>query len=142
MKAYLFGLSMMVCGILSAQKNMPIYFDFCNYYWKQPVVNDTTVIDVRYNDNICRLKIYMTNWKGTMNFRLMHKNDVLILEGKYINSLGILRNYITVRTNGLEGNSKVEIINFYRPLRNGLWRYYKDNQIEKEEKYLNGILIE
>jgi hypothetical protein len=65
---------------------MPIFIDVCNYYWENPTINDTIKLEARYNDSVFKLKVWMKTWKGAMSFQILSKNEVVILEGRYINS--------------------------------------------------------
>jgi hypothetical protein len=86
MKLYFLVLSFVICEFVNAQKRMPIFIDVCNYYWENPTINDSIKLEARYNDSVFKLKVWKTTWKGAMSFQILSKNEVVILEGRYINS--------------------------------------------------------
>ncbi|GAO44443.1 hypothetical protein [Flavihumibacter petaseus] len=124
---------------LSNSQNRPIYlleFD-CTI---QPIsASCNEKISAELEDGTS-LTVQLSDCKGRMHITQL-KNKIIVQEGDYINSLGLLRKYYT-RVDGISGKQSIRIFEYYQPLRNGTWRYYNDKgKLIKQQMFNKGIEV-
>lgn len=86
-----------------------------------------------------KMTIDLFDCKGRMSFKVFDSKGKLTLEGFYINSLDTLRKY-SIGKSAIDGSKKVEVINYFQPLPDGVWRYYKEGKIIKTIQYKGGLI--
>ena len=85
------------------------------------------------------LKIVLFDCRGRMHLECF-KNNKKIEEGDYINSLDILRKYIT-RVDGINGIQNIKVKEYYQPLRSGTWFFYDlKGKLLHKKIYKDGVL--
>lgn len=79
------------------------------------------------------INIKLLSCKGEMDVKI-YRNGLLQEKGKYINSLGLLKTYKTRTGYNPQKNgftSEIFISEYYQPLRNGTWTFYKNDSVQK-----------
>jgi hypothetical protein len=141
MKPLFISILVIFCVNAYPQKKLPVYFDVCNDYWRTPKLNEASSIDVLYYDKSCTLQIVLRTYQGSSYVKL-YRGDTLIVEGSYVNSLGILRGYSVSRTTDTVRNAEISLIEYYSPLKNGKWKFYQPSgQIAHTDLYDRGVFI-
>ena len=89
------------------------------------------------NGNIMHLKV--TDCKGSLVFRVQDlNNENLIVEGQYKNLFGVLTELVKISDEWGELIGYTEY-KYFRPLPEGIWKYYKEGKLEKIITYKNGV---
>ena len=84
------------------------------------------------------LKITLSDCKGQMHLEC-YKKGAKVEEGDYTNSLALLKKYVN-RIDGITGRLKIKTVEFYQPLRAGVWLFYdKKGCVIRKEIYVNGV---
>ena len=121
--------------VLAGFKSKGIYTIYIKEYnvYFSPVKGCNTQYEIKANDSIF-LKLKLYDCRGEMTVEAF-KNNILVEKGKYKNSLALLRSYGIGRQGGLRFPEKVSdkiIVNeFYQPLRDGIWLFYRTDSVEK-----------
>ncbi len=84
------------------------------------------------------LKLNLKDCRGEMSFKFIDTIKKNEIEGQYINSLDTLKRYSYERS-AIDGNEDISILQYFEPLPNGIWKYFKKGKIIKEEYYEKGI---
>jgi len=114
-----------------------IYLSDYGFYFVPNKCNDT--LSRRVNDSTY-IKLKLSNCRGQMTIQQFDKKGVLVLSGFYCSSLDTLKQYLAKYD--LWGNLfKIEVQKYFQPLKDGVWIFYYDGQIERKEKYKKGILF-
>lgn len=85
-----------------------------------------------------KMTINLFDCKGKMSFKIFNSKGKLTVEGFYINSLDTLRKY-SIGKSAIDGSKKIEVMNYFQPLPEGVWNYYKEGKIIKSVHYKEGI---
>ncbi|WP_143709116.1 hypothetical protein [[Flexibacter] sp. ATCC 35208] len=103
---------------------------------------DSSVITDRSTDSSRLIKVFDMSEKGQLKFLLWDNSFKKKMEGEYLESSKLYTDTVFYRKAGRDGNG-VRYRKFYRPLRNGDWKYYDEQgNIYLREKYSKGSLIE
>lgn len=90
------------------------------------------------NDRYLEIKLF--NCKGAMEVRCINKSKNVLEKGSYIGSLDTLKVYRT-SINATTQKTKVIVMSYYQPLRDGKWYFYYPNGKLKYIKYYSmGVL--
>jgi hypothetical protein len=86
------------------------------------------------------LKIHLTDVRGEMDVEYCAKDSGVLEKGHYINSLSLLRTYSEF-VNGTTGRQQIRVVEYYQPLRDGIWYFYDRNKKLIDKKtYNRGVL--
>jgi hypothetical protein len=117
----------------------PIYLKECDFYL-YPEKGCKNVYNKKINDS-SYININLYSCKGNMYVKL-YVDSILVEEGKYINSLDLLKKY-----NNRVGFSRkynkpiaqIFVSSYYQPLRDSIWTFYKEDSVIRKV-YRKGIL--
>lgn len=113
--------------------SLPIFMDGISY----DIVLDS-VPEYVFDTDTAIISYYITDTMGAGTVEIYSLDSVLIAKGSYINSLGVLREY-AIDYNIETGECKTTILDYYRPLKDGVWYYYNNKGLLiKKEYYSNG----
>lgn len=85
------------------------------------------------------LTIQLQDYRGQMVIKHYSKDAILLEEGGYINSLDLLRIYNT-SVEMTTGKKEISVIEYYQPLREGMWHFYQKGRIKKTLLYKRGLV--
>lgn len=99
-------------------------------YLNNTVLNDTFEVVLEDSGKIpldgkYKAKIYLYDCKGKMYLKL-YKNNVLISEGNYANSLDTLKEYV-YDIDPFTGSCYLLVSSYFEPLKQGYWKFYDKN---------------
>lgn len=117
----------------------PIYLTECNFYF-YPEKGCKNIYNKKIDDSTY-ININLFSCKGNMYVRL-YVDSVLVEEGKYINSLDLLKKYnyrVGFSRKYNKSITEVFVSSYYQPLRDSIWNFYKKDSIIKKI-YKKGIL--
>lgn len=93
---------------------------------------------VKLPDNKGELRINLADCMGKMNVNQYDSSGNLILNCNYAPSLDTLKTY-SYGKSAVTGQSKVTVLDFFQPLPDGEWNFYKNNKIIRTIKYKSGV---
>jgi hypothetical protein len=125
-------------SFIYAPKKISIYiseYDF-TFTPQKKRCNDTLTREIEDGKE---LKITLFDCEGKMHLEYFEDN-IKVAEGDYINSLALLKKYIS-RIDGINGNESIKVYEYYQPLRSGRWHFYdKTGNLLRTDVYQDGVL--
>jgi len=123
------------------QNNKPLVLSLdlkeLNYWWQHPVIKQ--VIKEKLSDT-SNIRFYLTDYKGALTFEVYNQKNKLIQKGAYINALAVFKQYVAF-INKSTGDIKMTVEDYYQPLPDGVWIYYSNEKIIKQQRYNQGNVI-
>lgn len=120
------------------QENLPIYIDEIESY----IEVDSIPQIVTYNiGDTAIAEIFVRNIMGAAEFKLTDNFSNILVKGNYVNSLDILKSYITI--NHLESQTEeLKIFEYYYPLKDKKWIYFNnEGHMIRTEFYEHGVML-
>jgi antitoxin component YwqK of YwqJK toxin-antitoxin module len=103
----------------------------------KPFCNDSLT---KYVGNDRKVVVHLSDCMGKMYVKV-YKNNKILEEGNYVNSLDTLKGYTYKNTLG--GEKEIVVEKYFQPLRNGVWVFYKHKgNILRKVNYKNGVRIQ
>jgi antitoxin component YwqK of YwqJK toxin-antitoxin module len=85
-----------------------------------------------------KITIQLLDCMGKMNLKV-YRNNKILEEGSYINSLDTLKGYVYKKTLG-SFEKEIVVERYFQPLRDGTWRFYNSKGIlYKKVNYIRGV---
>jgi len=120
----------------SKKCNLPILIDEYGIY------KNFTKLNVKIKEDITEdsyMEVVLYDCMGAMQLK-GYKNNLVVVEGNYINSLDTLKACLKV-LDPIELKESIIIQKYFQPLKNGTWKYYDlQGKLIKQEEWQNGIL--
>jgi hypothetical protein len=122
------------------KKKISIYIDEYDFvFTPQNIACKETIKDTLGSNR--QLIIKVQNCEGKMYVLCQTNDKKKIEEGEYIESLTLLRKYIT-SVNAITAKNTIRVYEYYQPLRHGTWLIYdKNGNLSERIKYSKGIVI-
>lgn len=111
--------------------------DFKEYI--TPVKCKDSITHFLKDSSFLKLEIY--NCMGEMKIKQFNRTGEILITGQYIASLDTLKEYLAVYNLG-DVIGRIEVHNFFQPLKDGVWVYYQNGKEMRKEKYKQGMLID
>lgn len=87
-----------------------------------------------------KLIIYITGDKGESTFKLLDRQNTVVMKGEYANALDTLCKYKFAKSIGFSDGKfhyGVSVIKYFQPLQSGTWHYFNSRQkLTKKEEYV------
>lgn len=124
----------------SKVKSYRIYLAEYDYFFTpQNGCIDTITGTLRDNSSLC---INLYSCMGKMKVQLFDSNKIKLEEGKYINSLDLLKRYSNA-VNVTSSKSRINVYSYYQPLRSGEWLFYNSKGLLRMKKiYDKGVITD
>lgn len=118
--------------VIGQIKTEPIYIDLIKEYYYPYKGLSIDTIEISKNKFMI---IKLLDYNGSLKFEL-YKDKKITIKGKYSNSLDTFKRY--VEQFKASGESKMIVENYYYPLRDSVWIFFKNNN-KISKKYKEGI---
>ncbi len=118
--------------------NTKIYLSDYDLILSKYILNDTDRIEVSGTSRY--ILIVLKNCFGELELTEVEKNGEVIVKGSYIGGLDTLKKYSIATSTEPPFKQSIRIFNYFEPLKNGEWQWYRKNKLIRKEYWDKGVL--